>query len=346
MTRLADVVRRIRQSGLTIYDSLDGTRDLFLDDGELESLLQDSLRGLNLNYPLRTRSKVLKSAACEALGYPAPASFQKTNPRFPGQDFDTYIQKSNNLQIWNEELSPSRRYALIRLDEASVVVGVKVVNGKTLALLDRTGTLTQKFQAKSRSPVITSVLGSTKDTAPLRRRYGLDGRPTAPASLSCSPTEAPSQETLLPIEEVFQRLARLVGERLVDPGADQERNRGAALHRRVCAALGYTVYRDRGQFPDVPNQALEVKLQTAATIDLGLVTPDSTAPLAGLPGLKHRDVRYAIFYGATDGQGVRLDHLVLTTGKDFFRLFRRFEGRVLSRKLQIPLPAGFFDQPE
>lgn len=345
-TRLSGIARRIRESGLTIYDPLDEAPDLFLESTDLESVLKAALKGLNLSYPLRTRSKVLKSAVCSALGYPTPASFRKTNPRFPGQDFDTYIQKSNNLQIWNEELSPSRRYVLIRIDAESVVSDIRVVTGERLAQLDPSGTLTQKFQAKARRPVSASVMGSARDTANLRRRYRLSEAPIVPEVLDLVPTTAPVVGHLLRIEVLYERLLRLVGKRVANPGADQERNRGAALHRSVCVALGYRSYQDRGQFPDVSNQLLEVKLQTAATIDLGLITPDSTAPIAGLPGIRHCDVRYAIFYGTNVDSEVNLDHLVLTTGKDFFRVFRRFEGLVLNRKLQIPLPVNFFGESE
>jgi hypothetical protein len=102
-----------------------------------------------------------------------------------------------------------------------------------------------------------------------------------------------------------------------------------------------------GQFPDVRHQLLEVKLQTATTIDLGLVRPDSHDPL-DVPKvlaqhLKHCDVRYALFYAKTDGATVTLTHIFLTTGEAFFRRFPQFQGKVLNRKLQIPLPAGFFD---
>ncbi len=38
-----------------------------------------------------------------------------------------------------------------------------------------------------------------------------------------------------------------------------------------------------------------------------------------------------------------MEHVVLTTGANFFSFFRRFEGKVRNSKLQIPLPAGFFD---
>ncbi|MFQ5639932.1 MAG: restriction endonuclease, partial [bacterium] len=123
--------------------------------------------------------------------------------------------------------------------------------------------------------------------------------------------------------------------------------RGAALHRLVCQCLGYTDYRDHGQFPDVRHQLLEVKLQTSPTIDLGLVCPDSESPLdvpkIGGQQIRHCDVRYALFYGATDGKKVTLTHLFLTTGEKFFTRFPRFQGKVLNKKLQIPLPTDFFD---
>ena len=60
--------------------------------------------------------------------------------------------------------------------------------------------------------------------------------------------------------------------------------------------------------------------------------------------VRHCDVRYAIFYASTDGETVRLTHFFLSTGEDFFDRFRRFEGKVLNKKLQIPLPSDFFDR--
>lgn len=79
----------IARSGKNIYDSLHESPDCFLTGGDLESILRAGLVGMDLNYPLRTRSKILKSRVCEILGYPVPASFKKSKPRFPGQDFDT-----------------------------------------------------------------------------------------------------------------------------------------------------------------------------------------------------------------------------------------------------------------
>jgi hypothetical protein len=137
-----------------------------------------------------------------------------------------------------------------------------------------------------------------------------------------------------------------VGKTFSDLGSDQERNRGGYLHKLVCENLGYQSYKDNGQFPDVRHQLLEVKLQTSPTIDLGLVTPDSTELLDILPisGIKirHCDVRYAIFCASTDGKKVKIENLILSSGQAFFSRFARFEGKVVNRKIQIPLPSKIF----
>jgi hypothetical protein len=320
----------IRASGLTIYD-LAKPSGLRLSTTELETILNDGLRGLNLNYPIRTRSKVLKGRVCEVLGYPIPTSFRRTKPRFPGQDFDTYVQKSNNLQIWNEELSPTRRYVLIRVNAEHVVTRVRVVSGTTVAKLDTTGTLTTKYQAKAKSPPRGCVLVSAADTQRVQDvlRLGSRGMPTGVGRL-------------MPIDELFERLVSLCGRDFPDPGAVQERNRGAALHRIVCEAIEGGPYNDCGQFPDIRSQLLEVKLQLASTIDLGLVSPDSTEFIEDMPKFQHCDVRYAVCYAESVGNRVLVRHVVLTTGQDFFGYFQRFGGLVRNAKLQIPLTGNFF----
>ena len=314
-----------------------------MPDSHLETILKNGLMGLNLNYPLRTRSKVLKTKVCEILGYPVPKTFRKSKPRFPGQNFDTYIQKGNNLQIWNEEVTPTRRYVIIRLDQSSVVTGLRVVTGDRLAKLNRTGTLTKKYQAKSRQPVTASVLVSKTDS------YAVIGAIKSSRGKQVHLKQCPSVSKqidfgqLCSIECLFRKLKTLTGKFLSDPGLDQERNRGAALHRAVCKTMGLSESCDTGACPDVIEQLLEIKLQTAPTIDLGLISPDDTTPLVPVPGMKHCDVRYAVFYGKVVGKQVRLDHVVLCTGADFFTFFKRFEGKITNSKLQIPLPRDFFD---
>lgn len=338
-------VSAIRQSGLSIYDPITiGDPSLWIPSPELQALLDEGMRGISLaGLPLRTRSKVVKESVCRILGYPVPKSFQKTQPRFPGQMFDTYTQKSNNLQVWNEELSPTRRYVLIRVSAEDLITRVKVVTGDTLAILDTTGTLTKKYQARCIiGPHSTELIAAT-DTANICPFV------SSKASLhfGATPVGYPQAGQLLPIPVLFERLGRLVGQTFLDAGFDQERNRGAALHRLVCQALDYSSYQDDGQFPDIRHQLLEVKLQTAPTIDLGLVCPNSEDPLdvpmLGGTQVRHCDVRYAIFYGSISNATVTLTHFFLTTGEAFFSRFPQFQGKVLNAKLQIPLPADFFD---
>ena len=99
-------VEAIRRERLSIYHRIEiGDPELWIPTPELEQLLNAAMSGISLaGLPLRTRSKVVKEHVCRSLGYPVPSSFKKTQPRFPGQLFDTYVQKSNHLQVWNEEL--------------------------------------------------------------------------------------------------------------------------------------------------------------------------------------------------------------------------------------------------
>lgn len=339
-------VQAIAQSGLTIYDPIEiGDPNLWIPSQELEVLLNQKFKGISLDgLPLRTRSKVVKQKVCKSLGYPTPETFEKTQPRFPGQCFDTYIQKSNNLQIWNEELSPTRRYVLIKVSEKDLIEKVRVVSGDTLAVLDTTGTLTQKYQARLIVGQKISELISSSDTSRVKEiTNGFDEKKVNLAD----PTDHANGENLLPIKLIYERLSKIIGKTFSDSGHDQERNRGGFLHRLVCESLGYKTYHDNGQFPDVPNQLLEIKLQASPTIDLGLVNPDSKTaldtPKINGKQIRHCDVRYALFYAKIANKHVTITNFFLVTGEEFFSRFPRFEGKIINKKIQIPLPADFFE---
>jgi hypothetical protein len=340
-------IRKIAESKFSIYDCVEiGDPDLWIPIDTLEIVLNDKLLGLSLEgLAIRTRSKVLEQAVCNALGYPIPKTFKKTKPRFPGQYFDTYVQKSNNLQIWNDEISSTRRYVIIHLTEEDIVDRVKVITGEILATYDHTGTLTQKFQARVIVGEEQYELACTEDTSNLRSIF--QNKSEFYKSFYHSPNQPPTAKYLLPISQVFYLLKDLVGIDFADTGRDQERNRGAELHKLVCSYLGYTEYNDNGQFPDILNQLLEIKLQMSPTIDLGLVLPSSTEAL-DIPRIegtviRHCDVRYAIFSASQSGTKVVVNHFILTTGESFFKRFTQFQGKVKNTKIQIPLPKNFFD---
>lgn len=342
--KLNKYIKAITTSGLSIYDPIEiGDPYLWVPSEELGFILNNALKDVSLKgLPLRTRSKVVKEKICFALGYPTPSTFKKTQPRFLGQCFDTYIQKSNNLQVWNEELAPSRRYVIIKVDNNDLIQVVRVVNGDMLAVLDTTGTLTQKYQARLTVGKDVSELISPEDSDRIKSILVTKNNSTNLGD----PTDYPSVETLLPIGLVYEKLRILVGKSFPDTGSDQERNRGGFLHKMVCHALGYKEYKDNGQFPDVPNQLIEVKLQTSPTIDLGLASPDSKEvldiPKIDGKQIRHCDIRYAIFSAVLKDGQITITNFFLVTGSDFFKRFPRFEGKILNKKLQIPLPKDFF----
>lgn len=339
-------VHNIFKSDLSIYDKIEvGDNDLWLISQELEAILDDKLKGFNLQgLPLRTRSKVVKTEVCKALGYSIPRSFKKTQPRFLGQKFDTYVQKSNNLQVWNEDLDLSRRYVLIKVNENDFVTKVKVVSGSDLAPLDTTGKLTQKYQARLQNVEKAFELVCEDDTENI---IELQTKTSTITFQNSNPTDEPNQGNILSINEIYKQLKVIVGQSFKNPGSVQERNRGAELHQLVCKALGYLTYQDNGQFPDVRHQLLEVKLQTAATIDLGLISPDSDVALdmkkVGNVVIKYSDVRYAVFYGVIEDGVVKIRNLIVTNGANFYTRFPKFEGKGLNKKIQIPLPTNFFE---
>jgi hypothetical protein len=339
-------VRKIAASGISIYDPIEVGSDLWMPADLLEVLLQTELAGHRFEaVALRTRSKLAKSEVCKVLGYPVPKAFRKLKlqPRFPGQNFDTYVQSADNLQIWNTEISPTRRYVLIRPDANGVIQRIRVVSGADLAPLDRTGKLTRKFQARI-ADLRQLRLASAKDTPNLIRAISAGRALVAEAS----PIDPPDAKTLMPIKDLFAKISPLVGRSFENPGILNERNRGGHLHGLVSAALGYRNHSDNGRFPDIRHQLLEVKLQTSPTIDLGAISPDSEEllefPTVDTVHVRHQDVRYAVFCGSMADDRVTITGLVLVTGKDFYASFEKFGGLVANNKYQLPLPRNFFDQ--
>lgn len=331
----------ISRSRLTIYDSIDpSNQNLYIPTYALERILSDSLIGLSLEgLPLRTRSKVVKEQICEALGYPIPNSFKKTQPRFPGQNFDVYTQKSLNVQIWNEEVDLTRRYVFLRVSEDDVITKVRVITGDVLVQYDRTGTLTQKFQARMQA--YANNICSQHDT-PTVSDWIIDSNGSL---LEVNPNQFPRREHLLRITELYQRLLLMVGQSISYLDAVQERNRGAELHSMICDHIGYSRFEDDGTYPDIANQLLEVKLQTSPTIDLGQHSPEDGSPIVSIGNTTFfsEDIRYAVFNGVVRGERVELRNLYLVTGEDFSHFFPLFQGKVTNKKIQLPLPYDFFD---
>lgn len=338
---MIDYAQNILNSNLSIYDQIDPTNNsLFVPIYALEKLLSKYLIGYSLNgLPLRTRSKEVKTLICKALGYPVPRSFIKTQPRFPGQNFDVYTQKSLNVQIWNEEIDIKRRYVFLKVNEDDIISSVRVISGDVLAQFDHTGKLTTKYQA-TMNHFGNSQLFS-KDSVKVSDWISY------PHDCLCevNPNYYPTNHQLLPIEEIYNRLLFMIGLQIDYLDPLQERNRGAELHALICRYLGYSIYEDDGAYPDIANQLLEIKLQTSPTIDLGLHSPDDGISIVkiGNTTFNSEDIRYAIFDSSVDGHRIILNRLYLVAGYNFTRYFPLFKGKGKNAKIQLPLPNDFFD---
>lgn len=341
--RKAEKIRaNIKASSLTIYDRLTPKdTDYWLEDQELQCLLNKYLIGKSYEGQAnRTRSKSINQDICEAMGYPKPKSFKKTHPRFVCQNFDKYAQQSTNLQIWNEEITPTRRYCLVLLDENNVVTRVLVMSGSTLQEFDTTGTLTTKYQANIIDETMESSLLSKKDTDNIIQNFGQYSE-----KKTDNPATFPSYSNLMSIQQIFDRLKLLEGQKYSISG--KERTDGDLLQSIVYKSLGYTQYKENGQLPDLMNQLLEIKRQTSRTIDLGLFKPNDVEQL-NIPAVKGyvpkvEDLRYAIFYCQVDGKTMTIKKVFLVTGKDFFNHFRLFNGNRQNKKIQLHLSSKYWD---
>ena len=163
----------------------------------------------------------------------------------------------------------NRRYVFIQINENDVITNVRVISGIQLMKLDRTGTLTQKFQASMRS--YENSFCSKYDTPAVEQWVKTDAFTNLS---SINPNSLPQRNQLLKISELYRRLLPIVGKRINYLDALQERNRGAELHHMICIHLGYSTFEDDGTYPDIMNQLLEIKLQTSPPIDLGLHSPE------------------------------------------------------------------------
>jgi hypothetical protein len=327
--------------GKSIYDV---DEKAFLTNDQLEERLASHLLGLSFaKMALRTRSKAIKIETCKALGYDIPSSFKRSKPKFPCQNLDVYSQQSNNLQIWNQDIDLSRRYAILGLDADGKVYAVRVISGEDLADLDTTGTLTIKYQA--RVPAIEAKTKFVEEDSP---NLGLSPseKPTPiPAGVSAS--DAPVDGSLMTTEDLYKQIETIIGTTIPKFQITQERKRGDALAKLVSKRLGYSTYQDNGQFPDIPNQLLEVKLETSPTIDLGLHRPDSLENVKFTykgRTLSVKDMRYLIAVGKEKQDEVSIDGVFITSGDKFFDIFELFGGNVKNKKLQVPLPIDFFDK--
>lgn len=286
---------------------------------------------------------------------------KKGVPRIKGELLDSYMvtgdKSSYNLQVWNRipnsesaliEYRDSSltckdvRYALVRIDPVSNEVQAIVVT--TASYIERRfgvfGVPTIKWQliisessrnriAERPSPVLMSadVIEDSLLTNDIHNH-------------SSNFKDSPKRGELLSLETIEDAIADWLIGSVIDPAATK--NRGQSLEAIIINSLGYKVDpKDQlaGGYPDLPNQALEIKIQDSPTVDLGKHSPQVREEIFEDLGITTEEMRYLIVL--TNEATHRVEGFVLCPGRKLGDYFAYVPGK--SYKCQRSIPMAFFD---
>lgn len=314
------------------------------------------------------RKRVAATLGDSDLPPPAPdASWKCIVPKKKGvtrllREFvDTYIVTtgtSYNLQVWNR--NPSEpipqiefadgsylrandvRFILVRIDSTDHVVRTVVVATPEYVVqhFGRFGRPTVKEQLIITNTARAEVLNKQPSVLFYPDDDGVRVLTAPPDFSAISMHTPPSSEGVLPLDEIRKMVVpNLIGQR-IEPGATK--TRGQELERRVAELLGYRPSETdllAGGYPDLRHQALEVKVQDAATVDLGRYSPqfDEVVPECG--GFSTRTIRYLI--ALMDAETHMCQGVVLCPGERLGSHFVYVAEK--SFKCQRSIPMAFFD---
>jgi len=275
---------------------------------------------------------------------------------------DTYIVTtgtSYNLQVWNRnpaadsvqvEYTDGDRlsardvhFIFVRVDPAAHrITSILVLTPEYIeSKFGRFGVPTTKHQLIITETARTTILTSTPpvlfyaDTPVVSAMAA-----SAYASPHGSIHDEPIADHLLAIDVLRDMLVpRVLGVRL---DAASTKSRGQALELFVARLLGYKATIGEllaGGYPDIRNQALEMKAQDSPTVDLGQFSPQFKVDVPSCPGLTTEDVRY--FVALTDAATGLVTGIVLCPG---FYLGTHFSYvSDVNYKCQRSIPMNFFD---
>ena len=133
---------------------------------------------------------------------------------------------------------------------------------------------------------------------------------------------------------------RLIGTKLESAAT---KNRGQALERKVLDLLGYPKDKKNllyGEFPDIRNQMLEVKVQDSPTVDLGKYSPEIEEIIVKDLNITTHDIRYLI--ALTNSETEIIEGIILAPGEKLGEVFSYVSDK--SYKCQRSIPMEFFDK--
>ena len=327
----------------------------------------------NLTYKSRTDGSNMRKLVARALEDTEIPEASKKNdfniippkgkgiPKILLEYIDTYIVTSGtsyNLQVWNR--NPS-----------SESTQIEYTNGETLKSNEVRFILVKVNPAQQ---IITSVVVLSPDY--IVRKFGSFGKPTVKHQLIISGSarttvlnkpgkilfydddkavgnpnnisnlkfvsihDAPEDNQLLPlsiIKKVVQN--NFIGKRIAPAPT---KNRGQILEEKFARALGYSINKKEllaGGFPDIRNQALEVKIQDSPTVDFGLYSPEYEEHIPNCTQFTTQTIRYII--ALTNAKTNIIEGAIVCPGKYLGKHFTYVADK--SYKCQRSIPMSFFE---
>lgn len=284
-------------------------------------------------------------------------------PRILRELIDTYLVTTGNnynLQVWNR--FPNSNSILVQYPNGDCIrcrdirlVFVKVCQNAISSIIITTpqyiehsfglfGKPTIKHQLiisdKKRSDVIgkESHILTSKDSSILS--YILSHNRICSNSPSNLLFKGEYFDKILSIAELNEVVSKkLIGMHL--DSADTK-TRGQNLERATLYLLGYNdddIVSLEGNYPDIPEQLLEVKVQDSPTVDLGKHTPEIPEPIFDNLSITSQDIRYLI--ALTDSATGVIEGVILVPGKELGNYFTYVSDT--SYKCQRSIPMSFFD---
>lgn len=290
-----------------------------------------------------------------------PKCAKKGLPRIVRELIDTYIVTTGsnyNLQVWNRVPSSDNvlidygeegsltcsdvRFVFVRINpEKSYIESIIVASPKEIEhRFGQFGVPTIKWQliisdakrqeiVNSKPPLLTESDLLPKEMLCKEISYH-----------SINMDDKPESGKLTSIESMASILVNSLLGLEIEPAATK--NRGQQLEYNVISLLGYDINSDSslaGGYPDLPNQALEVKIQDSPTVDLGKYSPQFKMDIFPELSINTENTRYLIALMNTESNTI--EGMILLPGKTLGEHFTYVTDK--SYKCQRSIPMSFFD---
>lgn len=337
---------------------------------KLSSLIGSSF---NLTGKPRTDGSRIRKLVGETLLDKTPpevaqkASYQIVPPKEKGvpkiklEYVDTYIVttgKSYNLQVWNR--NPSTDSVQIKYSNGDSLSSSEVrfvlvkVNAKALKIesivVATSDYIVERFGSFGKPTVKSQLI-----IAPFARKEVLDmpdrllfyddineiGRTASIENLSGTSIHSePTEGDLLPLSAIREVIVHeVIGQPIV---SSSNKTRGQALEAKVASSLGYNMSKTTalaGGYPDIRNQALEVKIQDSPTVDLGKYSPEFEELIPECGSFTTQSMRY--FIALTNLETSIVEGGILCPGINLGTHFTYIANQ--SYKCQRSIPMSFFN---